>query len=539
MVRKTHVNRRQIPHPRGKVLGGSSAINFGAMVYPSKANFEAWKELGNEGWDAAGLAPYFRKSSRFTPPGTETKELLGIDYIKDELHGKDGPLPVTIPDIYGPFQRSWVEVMDKLGWCNPDDPIEGEKVGNFACGLSIDAETKTRGYAASAYYTPEVANRSNIEVLTEAFVEKILTRSADGSVVATGVKVRTKDGMCHEITAKKEVILSAGAIQSPLVLELSGIGQKELLEKHGIPVVLDSPGVGENLQDHVISAPSFEIADDQISADILRDPTLVQAVLQQYMTTKTGPLVGIPMTVAMLPLVDSHGRLSSEEVSRLTQRYVDDADIPVWQKKQYEQLYKQILGPKEATGYLMMLPLQLNMSSGRTEMKDLLAPTNPKNQISILAVINHPFSRGVCHIRSADPQDRPILDPRYLSHPLDLEILARYTQYVEKIVETEPLASLLKPSERLREGKEATSLEAAKEMVKERMLTTFHPTSTCAMMPKEVGGVVDSRLKVYGTKNLRVVDASVFPMETSGNIQATVYAVAEKAADLIREDHAA
>lgn len=167
-----HVNGRQIPHPRGKVLGGSSAINFGATVYPSKADFESWEALGNEGWGATGVAPYLRKFSRFTAPSAETKELLSIDYINEELHGKDGPVPVTIPDVYGPFQASWVKTLDNLGWCNSDDPIEGEKLGTFTCGLSIDAETKTRGYAASAYYTQQVAERPNLEVLTETFVEK-------------------------------------------------------------------------------------------------------------------------------------------------------------------------------------------------------------------------------------------------------------------------------------------------------------------------------------------------------------------------------
>ena len=530
------MNGRQIPHPRGKVLGGSSAINYCANVYPSKANFEAWKALGNDGWDAAGLAPYFRKYSRFTPPSPETKELLKIDYINGVLHGQEGPVPVTIPDVYGPFQASWVEALDKLGWCNTDDPIEGEKQGTFACGLTIDAENKTRGYAASAYYTPEVAQRSNLQVLTETFVEKILTKIVGGSVVATAVEVRTKDGAHHELLANKEVILSAGAIQSPQILELSGIGQKTLLQKHAISVVLDNPGVGENLQDHAISAPCFEIADDQISADIMRDPNIFQAVLQQYITTKTGPLVGIPISVTMLPLVDSNGRVSREEILQLTERYVDDAGLSLGQKKQYEQLREQILGPKEATGYAMMLPLQLNISSGRTVMKELLAPSNPKNYITIMVANNHPFSRGFCHIRSADPNDKPILDPRYLSHPLDLEILARQTQYIETIVKTEPFASLLKPGGRLPKGKEATTLEAAKEIVKERLLSTFHPVGTCAMMPRELGGVVDSRLKVHGTENLRVVDASIFPMETLGNIQATVYAVAEKAADLIKED---
>lgn len=222
-----------------------------------------------------------------------------------------------------------MKAFDKLGWCNTDDPIEGEKLGTFACGLTIDSETKTRGYAASAYYTPEVAQRSNLRVLTETLVEKILTRIVDGSVIATGVRICTKDGAHHEILAGKEVILSASAIQSPQILELSGIGQKELLEKHGIPVVLESQGVGENLQDHAISAPCFEIADGQISADIMRDPNIVQAVLQQYMATKTGPLVGIPISVPMLPLVDLNGRLSHEEIFELTKHYADEAGLPL------------------------------------------------------------------------------------------------------------------------------------------------------------------------------------------------------------------
>jgi choline dehydrogenase-like flavoprotein len=504
-------------------------------VYPSKGNFQAWKALGNEGWGAEDLAPYFRKYSSFTPPSAEIKELLSIDYINEELHGKHGPVPVCIPDVFGPFQTSWVKTLDKLGWCNSDDPILGQKLGTFSCAMTIDPKTKTRGYAASSYYTEDVAKRPNLEVLTEAFVEKILTTGVNDSVEATGVRLVAKDGTRHDISAKKEVILSAGSIQSPQILELSGIGQKELLEKHNIDVVLDSPGVGENLQDHAISAPCFEVADDQISGDIMRDPNIVAAVLQQYMSTKTGPLVGIPLSATMLPLVDRNGRLSAEDTIALMKEYVDGADLPVGHMKQYEELRKQSLGPKEAIGYAMLLPSQLNMSAGRTEMKDLLAPTNPKNYLTVMVVLNHPFSRGICHIRSSDPKDKPTLDPRYLSHPLDLEILARLTQYIETIVETEPFASLLKPGERIPEGK-ATTLDAAKKIVKERLFSTFHPVGTCAMMPREIGGVVDNRLRVHGMKKLRVVDASIFPMETLGNIQATVYAVAEKAADIIKKD---
>jgi choline dehydrogenase-like flavoprotein len=133
---------------------------------------------------------------------------------------------------------------------------------------------------------------------------------------------------------------------------------------------------------------------------------------------------------------------------------------------------------------MMMLPPQLNMSSGRPEMKDLLAPTKPKNYITITAVINRPLPRDICHNQSAELKDKPIIDPRYLSHPLDLENLARYTQYLDTIVRTEPFASLLKPSVPLPEGKEATSLDVAREIVKEWLLSIFHPMGTCAMMPK-------------------------------------------------------
>ena len=129
------------------------------------------------------------------------------------------------------------------------------------------------------------------------------------------------------------------------------------------------------------------------------------------MTTKTGPLVGIPISLTMLPLVDSNGRVNQYDIAKLTKEYIEDANLLLWQKRQYEQLQQQILGPKEDTGYAMMLPLQLNISSGATQMKDPLAPTNPKNVITIMVVNNHPFSRGVCHIRSSDTPGQTILRP--------------------------------------------------------------------------------------------------------------------------------
>ena len=166
----------------------------------------------------------------------------------------------------------------------------------------------------------------------------------------------------------------------------------------------------------------------------------------------------------------------------------------------------------------------------------LLAKTDPRNMISIVVSLNHPLSRGTIHVKSQDPTVPPRIDPRYLSNPLDLEILARGVQFLDKVVQTEPLLGLLKPESRLPGVPDFGGLDIAKEVVKARLFTTFHPTSTCSMMPKDLGGVVDDQMRVYGVQGLRVVDASIFPMMTQGNIQATVYAVAEKAADIIKAD---
>ena len=160
------------------------------------------------------------------------------------------------------------------------------------------------------------------------------------------------------------------------------------------------------------------------------------------------------------------------------------------------------------------------------------------NYITIMVGLNHPLSRGSVHIGGNDPRSSPIIDPNYLSHPLDVEVLSRATQFMERIISQNAMKQLLKTKSRIPEHAILTDLESAKKIMKERLWTTYHPSCTCAMMPRDLGGAVNDRLLVHGTKNVRVIDASVFPMITLGNIQATVYAVAERACDLIKEDWA-
>ncbi|KAJ5779266.1 hypothetical protein N7457_006986 [Penicillium paradoxum] len=523
--------------PRGRVVGGSSALNFSAVVYPTASNFDAWKALGNPGWGAEDMAPYLRKFHSYTAPSDATAELLGTArYMNVDKQGRDGPVPVSLPDVYGSFNKAWDETFAQLGWQTDADPIEGRKLGAFTCPLSVDAQTGKRGYAA-AYYSPEVAARPNLRLIAETMVERIILNQEDGDIIAKGVQVKSQDGT-YEITAKKEVILCGGSLNSPQVLELSGIGRANLLAAHGIPVVVDNPAVGENLQDHGITCINLEIADGQVSGDILRDPNVVQALIKLYEETHGGPLSGMPLSMAYLPLMDGKGAVPKEEIEKLLSTHLDNDNIPANLQAQYSHLRKILLDSEDASSHYLFLPAQLHMNPGKTPITDVLAKTLPENYISIMMLHNHPFSRGSVHIASANSEDKPIYDPNLLSNPLDLEIMARQLQFAERIAESEPFASLLKPGHRVPEStKDLSDLDHAKEVVKDRLYTCFHPAGSCAMLPQEIGGVVDSKLKVYGTKNLRVVDASIFPLEPTGNIQSTVYAVAERAADLIRGTH--
>ncbi|KAJ5949292.1 Glucose-methanol-choline oxidoreductase [Penicillium verhagenii] len=514
---KVHANNRQIGQPRGRVVGGSTAMNFSVVVYPTESNFQAWEALGNAGWNAENMAPYLRKFHTYSTPSEAMTELLDTArYMNKDKQGSSGPIPVSLPDVFGPFDKAWNETFAELGWHTDADPIEGRKLGAFTSPLSVDAEKGKRGYAA-AYYSPDVAARHNLDLMAETTVQKIILAEEDGEVVAKGVQIETWKGQ-SKIHAKKEVIVCGGSLNTPQILELSGIGNAELLRKHDIPVVIDNPAVGENLQDHSITCVNLEIADGQISGDIMRDPAVVEALINLYEQTRGGPLAGMPISMAYLPFMNGNGVVPKEEAEELLAKYLDQDDIPNNLRLQYSHIRKMLLDPQDASTHYLLLPAQLHMNPGKTTLTDVLEKKLPENYVSIMI-----------------SDDKPTYDPNFLSHPLDIEIMARQLQFVEQISTTGPFAGLLKPGKRMPENtKDLTDLDHAKEVVKERLFTCFHPAGSCAMLPKEIGGVVDSNLKVYGTRNLRVVDASIFPLEPSGNIQATLYAVAERAADLIK-----
>lgn len=546
------MNNRRINQARGRQLGGSSALNFMMVMYPSRLDLDAWGDLGNDGWSYDALAPYYRKSSTVHTPGPSTRQIItGLDHTHDDSLSGNGPVQISFGDGYTTaFNGAWMETFSKLGLTSTADPRTGKALGAFQNPATIDPATKSRSSAVSAYFGPEVRKRPNLVVLTDTTVAKILTtpQGDDGDVVATGVLIMTPEGE-KTITCRLEVILAAGALQSPQLLELSGIGGRELLEKHGIPIVIDNPNVGEHLQDHAIVPQSFEVNDDIPSADVARDPNVVGALMQLYNTASEGPLGQSTMSAAYTPLADENGVLTAKARKSLLDTHMSSSPPTPGNtdkssgSKELQILRSLIDNPNEPAVQYILCAFQMYVPDVPVSFADLTTPVWPENYMTIMTLLSHQFSRGYVHIVSPDVRTKPEWDPRFNTHPLDLEMLAGNVQFVDKIVGTEPFRSVLKPGGKRHPavgsmGVTGDGLGKARDVVRQAQTSLYHVCGSCAMLPRDQGGVVDARLLVYGTKNLRVVDAAIFPLQVTGNIMSTVYAVAEKAADLIKEDRA-
>ncbi|EFX05262.1 glucose-methanol-choline oxidoreductase [Grosmannia clavigera kw1407] len=535
---------RAINQARGRMLGGCSGINFMMAVYPSRAILDAWGALGNKGWSFDELEPYFRKFATTEPPSALTTSTCRVAGHYDDAitQTETGPLQISYGEGHSPNNSAWFDTFANLGLRMTSDPRGGSAVGAFQNTATIDPKTKTRSFAVTAYLTEKVLARTNLTIWTEAVVTKILLESpsahtADPDVVAVakGVRVRSgnggETGKERDVFARAEVILAAGTLQTPQLLELSGIGGRDILEKHAIPVVVDNPNVGEHLQDHAVVCQSFEVAPGTLSGDILRDPDLLNALVQQYQTDGQGPMGQSAISCAYAPLLDADGPLSAEARQAFFDAHSDSGE------EEHGLVRKLLSGPGEPSVQFLLFPTQVSIRKNPSSMAEIIVPSQPENYLTIMSVLNHPFSRGQVHITSGNIDDLPVWDPHYNSESIDMEILARAVRFVETFAYTKPFAGLLMPPG---EGKRmpdicADDLDQAREIVRQAQISIFHVCGSCVMKPKDKGGVVDGKLRVYGVSNLRIVDASIFPIEPLGNIQTTVYAVAEKAADIIKQ----
>lgn len=527
------LNHRKVKHPRGKLVGGSSAINSHSVVFPNhewhdRLAEELLPESGRVDWSAKGMKDCYRRWQTEDP-----------DSRVNDNDGSSDVLKQSYPPTMDFLQSQWLKVFEELGHATSATGFIESSAGAVTVMNAIDSSKGERSHAGTAFLEPAL-KRGNVVLNTGMKADKIAfdeDLTADGKLNARGVWC-TYQGDCHLFSAQ-EVILCAGVFESPTLLERSGIGCKEILNAAKIPVLYDLPGVGENMQDHLNCGLSFETL-DEISTldDSFRIPEMKEAAALEYERNRTGPLAeGGAYSFAFTPLQTLEPPAESQELDQKVQFWIQQETNPSLQT-QYSVIQKAIASPLEATATTFMLRSQRHRDT------ESLPKDTPRfadgNYVTVVAMLAHPFSRGSCHI-SSDPSQQPEIKFNYLSHPLDIEILARHLRFIERLFQKPTLSAMAKTNgNRLPRSfpYPVSSLDDAKKILPINAATNYHPSSTCSMMREDLGGVVDEKLRVYGTRNLRICDASVLPIIPRGNILTAVYAFAEKAAEMMCKEAA-
>nr|AER13599.1 glucose dehydrogenase [Colletotrichum gloeosporioides] len=503
---QTYANNASTTLRAAKALGGTSTINGMAYTRAEASQIDAWETVGNEGWNWDALLPYYLKSETFQAPDAERSIKGHISYESD-VHGHDGPLYTAY--AYGSTNDSYPTSLNatyqalNVPW--KEDIAGGSMVGFASYPKTLNQDLNIRWDAARAYYFP-YENRTNLKVVLNTTAKKLTWASATNGTDATasGVEITAADGTTSVVTANKEVIISAGALVSPLLLELSGVGNPAVLSQYGIETVVELPTVGENLQ-------------DQINNELIYSPP---TNFTSTYDSGVGAFVAYPSASHVFGTNESS---ASEELKSQLTAYADTvaiangnvtkaSDLLDFFQLQYDLIFKDQVPFAEVLIYIAK-------GSWGAEYWGLL-----------------PFSRGSIHISQANSTAGALINPNYFMLDYDVELQVATAKFIRSVFGTGPFASVA--------GTETTpgfdvipadADEATwKSWATKEYRSNFHPVATAAMLPKEKGGVVDAQLKVYGTTNVRVVDASVLPFQVCGHLVSTLYAVAEKASDLIK-----
>jgi choline dehydrogenase len=461
-----HTGNRAIPVPRGRVLGGSSSINGLLYVRGQALDYDVWAQLGNRGWSYQDVLPYFKKS--------EHRE----GDADPEFRGTGGPLNVADVRETDPLLDKLIDAADTIGYPRNPDYNGGsqEGFGYFQTTMQDGRRMST----AKAFLHP-VITRPNLTVLTHSQAARI--RFAGRRAVGVEYRCKGKDSF---VGATREVISCSGSIQSPQLLELSGIGDALRLRLAGIDVVQDLPGVGENLQDHYIVRLTFKLKNIRTLNERLRGPAVL-GELAKYAFGRRGALTA-PAGIAY-GFVRTASNLETPDV----QYHIANASFRDPKKRTFDDFPGLTIGPCQL----------------------------------------RPVSRGNLHIRSADPFEAPRIAPNFLKEEEDRKTLIAGMRIARDVVTAHPLAQHI--VEEITPGSDISSDEALMSYAAQTGATVYHPVGTCKMGPdSDAMAVVDSALRVRGVEGLRVVDASIMPRLTSGNTNAPAIMIAEKAADLIK-----
>ena len=505
-----------------QVVGGGSVVNGMAFDRASAADYDSWEALGNPGWNWESMLKYFRKSTTFTPPSPEHAAEFNITY-DSKYYGTNGPIQVSYPKVEYQDQKKVWKSWYAENITFPREHASGDAVGAYWIPNNIDPKEVRRSHARLAYYDP-VSSRPNLKLLTGQTVNQILLEGKGKNLKAVGIQfVDRTTGEVQQARASREVILSAGGIFTPHLMQLSGLGPKTVLEAAGIPVKKDIPGVGSNLQDHPTISLRYNISNLAFPnpTSLQTNATFNATSRAEYLANKTG-FYGYAQrnTLAFLSLPQItpskfrnlvSGLLSQNAVSFLPDIYKSTPALVRGFLAQRKVLANDFLTNKLAIGEM---PLAYTGTA--------------------LSALQKPLSRGTVTL---DPKNlqTPVIQFQALQNPFDLDILLEMVSWQRRHWSS-PLLSSYAPVE-IMPGAQVTDPKEIFNRIVENggVAPSFaHPSCTCAMMPEELGGVVDSELRVYGVKGLRIVDASVMPVIVAAHLQSTVYAVAEKGADIIR-----
>jgi choline dehydrogenase len=461
------MNNRSINYPRGKTLGGSSSINGLLYIRGQEQDYDMWRQLGNVGWSWKDVLPYFKKA--------ENQERGS-----SEFHGIGGPLSVEDQRIRLDILDVFMNAAEEVGIPKVNDFNKGN---NYGCGYFQVTEKKGFRCSASTGYLRPVKNRKNLKIETNAHVKNIIFEKTK----AIGLSY-WKDNQLIEVRIKKEVILSAGSIGSPHILQVSGVGDASKISKYGINIICNSPGVGKNLQDHVMMRPVYKVKNIKTLNKKINSLFGKMLIGLEYILFRKGP-----MTMGASQLCGFAKSDSSRETPNL-------------------QFHVQPISTDK-------------LGDSRLHNFDAFTPT----------VANiRPTSRGEVYLSSADTRDDPKIKMNYLSTPEDRKVTADGLKLIRKIVLETKTFSKYKPEE-YRPGMNIQDDEDLVKAASNYSQTIFHPVGTCKMGNDE-NSVVNDRLIVHGLENLRIVDASIMPNITSGNTNAPTMMIAEKASDMIIED---
>ena len=466
------LNGRSIGYARGKVIGGCSSIN--AMIYMrgQKSDYDHWESMGNRGWGWSDVLPIFRRSEDY-------------QHGADDFHGSGGELRVEERRVNWEILDVWRDAAEQCGIPKIDEFNRGDNFGNAYFQMN---QRSGKRWSAARAFLDAAQERPNLTVMTEATVDSLSLSQDPDRIRATGVKLLHK-GQRLEIQAAKEVLLAAGAVASPQLLQLSGIGPQDELQSHSIAVRRNLDGVGQNLQDHLQIRTIYRVDNTVTLNQRARTPWGRAMMGLEYFLKKTGPLTMPPSQL---------GAFAKSDPSQ------PSANIE-WHVQ----------------------PLSLDKFG---------SPLHRYNAITPSVCNLRPSSRGTVSLKSANPHDAPAIAPNYLSTQEDRDVAVAGLRFTRDIMAAPALAPF-NPRE-LKPGPHITTEEELQRAAGDLGTTIFHPVGTCKMGPAHDNqAVVDDHLRVHGVAGLRVIDASIMPTITSGNTNAPTVMIAERGAEFIRKDY--